>query len=408
MGFTTKVLTTKYPKKDSYGALRFPTYENAAFEFDTAEDIEAAFKGIKPAHAYSRSTNPSVEYFEKTILSVTNALGCLGFSSGMGATSNCILALVKTGDEIICSNKLFGTTYSLFKDTFPNLGIDVKFVDFSNIQVIESSITDKTRALFFETITNPQMEIFNIPEIVKLANKYKIPTIADITATPPYIFDSKKFNIDISVLSSTKFISGGGTNIGGLIIDNGLFDWKNNINLHEDAKKYGNFTFIRKLRLEIFRNNGACMSAHSATNFSLGLETMEIRIDRACKNAQSVAEFLETHSKVTNVRYAGLKNSKHYSLAKEFFTYPGSIICFELESKKACFTFINSLSIIRRATNLHDNKSLIIHPSSTIYSEYNLEEQATIGVTDKMIRLSVGIENIEDLLEDLQQAFDKM
>lgn len=408
MGFTTKILTTKYPKKDSYGALRFPTYENAAFEFDSAEDIEAAFKGIKPAHAYSRSTNPSVEYFEKTILSVTNALGCLGFSSGMGAISNCILALVKTGDEIICSNKIFGTTYSLFKDTFSNLGITVKFVDFSNIQETESAITDKTRALFFETITNPQMEIFNIPEIVILAKKHNLPTIADTTATPPYMFDAKKLQIDISVLSSTKFISGGGTTVGGLIIDYGLYDWGNNINLKKDAKKYGNFTFIRKLRLEIFRNNGACMSAHSATSFSLGLETMEIRIDRACNNALKVAEFLESHSKVANVRYAGLKNSKYYTLAKDFFTYPGSIICFELESKEACFSFINSVSIIHRATNLHDNKSLIIHPSSTIYSEYNLEEQATIGVTDTMIRLSVGIENIEDIVADLQQAFDKM
>ena len=408
MGFTTKILHTKFPKKDSYGALRFPTYGNAAFEFDSAEDIEAAFKGTKPAHAYSRSTNPSVEYLEKTISQVTDALGCIAVSSGMAATSNCVFALVKSGDEIISSNKLFGTTYSFFKDTLANFGITVKFVDFQNLQEVENAITPQTRLLFFETITNPQIEIFDLENIVDIAKKHNLISIADITTTPPFIFNSKNWGIDISIISSTKFMSGGGTAIGGFIIDNGLFNWANHLHLSKDAAKFGQLSFIRKLRLETYRNIGACMSAHNATLFSLGLETLELRIERACSNAQKVAELLNNHKKVAKVHYAGLSSNTYNNLAKKYFTYPGSIICFELNSKQECFTFINALSIIRRATNLHDNKSLIIHPSSTIYSEFGLPEQAQIGVFDTMIRLSVGIENIEDIDADIIQALEKL
>ena len=408
MKFTSQVLSTPYPKKDMYGALRFPTYGNAAFEFETAEDIEAAFKGTKPAHAYSRSSNPSVEYFEKTITNITNSIGCLGFSSGMGALSNCIFAICKAGDEIISSNKLFGTTFSLFNETLPALGITVTFIDFNNLDEINKAITKNTKALFFETITNPQIEIYDIKNISAIAKKHEILCIADTTATPPYMFDSKKQGIDVSILSSTKFISGGGTAVGGIIIDNGTYNWKNNKNLANDAIKYGPFTFLRKLRLEIFRNLGACMSPQTATQYSLGLETMELRIDRACSNALQIAQYLESKTKCKAVKYAGLKNSKYFELATELFLYPGSVVCFELESKKECFDLINAFSLIRRATNLHDNKSLIIHPSSTIYSDYTLEQQALIGVNDTMIRLSVGIENIEDLLFDFEQAFQKI
>ncbi|HPM13311.1 MAG TPA: aminotransferase class I/II-fold pyridoxal phosphate-dependent enzyme [Bacteroidales bacterium] len=408
MGFTTKVLHTKPNKNDAYGALRFPIYANAAFEFASAEDIEAAFKGTKPAHAYSRSSNPTVENFEKTILNVTGGIACIGFSSGMGAISACLLALCKSGDEIVSSNKLFGTTYSLFTDTFAEYGIVVKCVDFNSIDDVRNAITNKTRAIFFETITNPQIEIYAIDELVALANSYAIPLVADTTATPPYMFDAKLHGIHISVLSSTKFISGGGTAIGGLLIDNGLYDWKHHANFSEEAKKFGAFSFIRKLRLLTYRNLGACMSVQAAQSFSLGLETMELRIDRACANAQKVAEFLEQHSKVQQVRYAGLERNIYNERAQRFFTYPGSIICFELSSKQNCFTLINAVQVIRRATNLHDNKTLIIHPSSTIYSEFSLEKQTEIGVNDTMIRLSVGIENCEDIIADLSLALSNL
>jgi len=408
MKFTTKLLHTPYPKKDAYGALRFPTYNNAAFGFETSEDLEGAFKGTKPEHIYSRSTNPTVQYFEQTIVNITGGLHAIAVASGLSAITNTILGVAKVGDEIVSSNKLFGNSYSLFESTFRDMGILVKFVDFQNSNAIKNAITDKTRALFCESITNPQIEVINIPEVSKIAKEYKLPLIVDTTATPPYIFNAKKQGVDIEVLSGTKFISGGGTAIGGVIIDNGTYNWQNSVKLKNDAKKFGPFTFVSKLRKELYRNIGGCMSAQTATQLSLGLETLELRIDRACSNAQKVAEFLEKHQSVAKVAYPGLQSSPYYNISKELFLYPGSIIGFELNSQKECFTFMDALKIVKRATNLQDNKSLIIHPASTIYVEYSKEKQIELDVKDTLIRFSIGIENIEDIIEDLEQALAKL
>lgn len=404
MKFTSKVLSVAAAQCDAYNSLRFPLYANAAYEFSCAEDIEAAFKGTKPAHAYSRSSNPTVNYFEKTITAATDSLDALSFSSGMAAISSAVFALCKTGDEIVCSNKLFGTTVSLFNDTFRDLGIKVNFVDFSNIEDIKNAITARTKILFFETITNPHIHIFDIEKIVEIGNNYKIPTIADITATPPYMFDAKKHGIHISVISSTKFISGGGTSIGGILIDYGLFDWSTYTNLSSYYFTHKELAFMKKLRSHTFRNIGACLSPQAAYFFSLGIETMELRIDRACSNAQKIAEFLENHSNVLKVNYPGLSSNNFHNLSKKYFNYPGSIVSFELENQKKCFELINNVKLIRRATNLHDNKSLIIHPHSTIYSEFPDDFKHELQISDKLIRLSVGIENIEDIIADLHQA----
>ena len=408
MHFTTKILHSPYSKKDAHGALRFPTYGNASFEFDSAEDIENAFVGKKYAHTYSRSTNPTVDYLEKTIALVTNAQGVIGFSSGMAAISNTILGIAQQGDEIISSNKLFGTTYSFFKETLPRFGITVKFIDFQDIDAIKKAITPHTRAIFFESITNPQIEIFSITEIVKLAKEHKILTILDTTATPLYTCNIKELEINIAVLSSTKFISGGATAIGGILIDLGNFDWKKNPYLKKESKQFGAFTFLRKLRTETYRNLGACMSPDSARAFSLGLETMELRIERACSNAQKIAEFLTKQKSVSKVRYAGLKENKFYPRSQKYFVNPGAVICFELTSKQKCYNLINSVQLIRRATNIHDNKTLIIHPASTIYCDFTEQERISMDVQDTMIRLSVGIENFEDIRSDLTQALEKL
>jgi len=408
MDFTTKVLHNPYAKEDAYGALRFPTYSNASFEFDSAEDIENAFIGKKYAHTYSRSTNPTVDYFEKTIASVTNSQGVIGFSSGMAAISNTIFGIAQQGDEIISSNKLFGTTYSFFKEMLPRFGITVKFIDFQDIDAIKKAINPHTRAIFFESISNPQIEVFSIIDIVKLAKNHGILTILDTTATPLYVCNVKELGIDISVLSSTKFISGGATAIGGILIDLGNFDWKNNPYLEKESKQFGAYTFLRKLRIETYRNLGACMSPDSARAFSLGLETMELRVERACSNAQKIAEFLTNQKSVTKIRYAGLKENEFYSRSQTYFTNSGAVICFELASKQKCYELINSVQLIRRATNIHDNKTLIIHPASTIYCDFTEQERISMDVQDTMIRLSVGIENCNDILFDLTQALEKL
>ncbi len=405
--FITKVLNTKFLKEDPHGSMHMPIYDNVAFEFKTAEDLELAFQGKKPAHMYSRITNPTVEHFEQQIKIVTNAKGVLALSSGMAAISNTIISIAGKGDNIITSKHLFGNTISLFEHTLKGWGLEVRYADLTQIDEINTLIDDKTKAIFFETITNPQLEVVDVKALSQLTNSKRILLISDTTLTPPYMFDAKKYGVDIEVLSSTKYISGGATSVGGLIIDHGLYDWSHNQKFIDDVKKYGPFAFVNKLRREVYRNFGGCLSAHNAYLQSLGLETLALRIDVSCKNAQKIAEFLEKSQKIKSVNYPGLKNSPHYDIAKQQFGAKlGSLLTFDLHSKKECFTFMNKLNVIRRATNLQDNRTLIIHPASTIFCEYDDLQKEEMGVCETMIRLAVGIEDVEDLIHDIKQALE--
>lgn len=403
--FTTRAIHTPFLRKDPTGTLHMPVYDTVAYEFNTSEDIELAFLGKKPAHMYSRTSNPTIEHFEQKIKNVTGAFAVLAFSSGMAAISNLVLTLIASGDNFITTRHLFGNTYSLFANTFKPFDIEAKFVDLSNSQEIEQSINEKTRFIFFESITNPQLEVVDIGKIAEIAKKNNIPLIVDSTLTPPYLFKATDFGVDIEVISSTKFISGGATSLGGLIIDYGTYDWNLNNKLKELALQFGPQAFMIKLRREIFRNLGACLSPHNAYLQSLGLETIALRATQACSNCLVLANFLVTHPEIKHVNYPGLENSIYYKICKKQFRYPGSILTFELVSKEACFRFMDKLKIIRRATNLNDNKTLILHPASTIFSEYSPEELKALHVPDTLIRLSVGIEDVEDLIEDIKQAF---
>ena len=386
-----------------------PIYENVAFEFQTAEDIELAFQRKKPAHAYSRITNPTVEAFEQRIQSVTDAIGVVALSSGMAAISNIILAIASAGDNIITSKHLFGNTYSLFSSTFKNWGLDSRFTDLTNIESVESLIDDKTRAIFFETVTNPQMEVADIKALSAVAKKHNILLIADTTLTPPYAFKSKDFGVDVDVLSSTKYISGGAISVGGLIIDNGTYKWANNPKFEKEAKQFGPFALITLLRRNIFRNLGSCMSPHVAFLQSIGLETLPLRLDVSCQNALKVAQFLESNKKIKAVDYPGLKSSSFYEIAQtQFGQRSGGLLTFDLESKEQCFTFLNKLQLIRRSTNLNDNRTLILHPASTIFCEYDAQLKEEMGVRASMIRLSVGIEDIEDLINDITHSLEEI
>ncbi|KAA0257163.1 O-acetylhomoserine aminocarboxypropyltransferase/cysteine synthase [Deferribacter autotrophicus] len=404
-GVTTKILHTKLPKNDPHGSIHMPIYGNVSFEFETSKELADAFNGRINKHIYSRISNPTVSYFEKRIKSITDGLGVLALSSGMGAIANVILTLVGAGDNIVCTKYVFGNTYSLLKYTLSKYNIETRFVDPQNYKEIEEAIDAKTRLIFLESITNPQLYVTDFERVAKIAKNYKVLLVADTTATPPPIFRAKDFGIDIEVISSTKFISGGATSVGGLIIDYGSYKWSNNPYLYDDYKKFGPYAFISKLRNEVFRNIGACLSPYNAYLQSLGLETIQLRVEKACKNALVVAEYLNGISKVKNVRYPRLKNYPDYTLAKKFFPdYQGAILTFELSSEKECFEFMDNLKIIKKSTNIHDNRTLIIHPASTIFCEYPKKERERLGVTDSMIRLSVGIEDVEDILEDLDNA----
>lgn len=403
--FTTRSLNIPFPKKDPHHALSMPIYESIAFEFDSAEDIAANFRGELPAHTYSRTSNPTVEYFETKVKILTGAYQVLALSSGMAAISATMMAICKKGDNIISGKNLFGHTLALFEQSLSAYGLETRFVDTTRPELIEPLIDKNTRAIYFETVTNPQLEISDIAKIAEIANKHDILLITDSTITPPSVFNSKSLGVHIEVMSATKFISGGATAFGGLIIDNGIYDWSKNPNCLAFAGKFGKDAFIARLRKNYYRNMGMPMTAHTANYMIAGLDILELRVDRCYQNCLKLGRYFQEHPKVTRVDYPGLKDSEYYELAaKQFGGVPGAVMTFDLGSQEECYRFMNRLKIIRRATNLNDNKSLIIHPFSTIYAEFPESERLKMGIRPGMMRLSVGIEGAEDLISDIGQA----
>jgi len=404
-GFNTKIIHTGFQKKDVHRALQMPIYNNAAYEFESSEQIEKAFLGQVAEHAYSRSSNPTVENFELKIKAITGALNATAVGSGMAAVSCAILTIASSGSNIVTSKHLFGNTYAFFVSTIKDLGIEVRFCDLNNAEEVNKAIDNKTVAIFFETITNPQLEVVNILNLSKIAKENQIPLIADTTLTPFNIFSASNFGIDLEIVSSTKIISGGATGVGGLIIDYGSFDWTKSVKLSDLAQKHGPLAFHIKLRKDVYRNTGPTMSPYTAYFHSLGLETMKLRYDKAAANCKMVAEELLNIPQVKTVNYTGLPQSPYYEISKQQFgDYPSALMTFDLGSKKECYDFMDKLSVIKRATNLYDNKSLIIHPASTIYCDFSKEVKDSIGVPDTMMRFSLGIEDVVDIIEDIYSA----
>lgn len=404
MGFTTKALHTRSVQKDPYGAMRFPIYQSSAFEFERAEDLEAVFKGQKMGHVYTRSSNPSIEEYEAKIRAVSGAFGVIATSTGMAAITNAMFALLKSGDNIITTNYLFGNTLSLFQTLFEEFGVEVRYVNVCDLEDIKANIDEKTRLLFCESVSNPQLIVPDFSAIKALLSEHHIPLVVDTTMTPWNIFDAKKHGVDVELISATKYLSGGGHVLGGLIVDNGTFNWKNHPNLASYYKKFGPNAFIARLRKETFRNLGSTLSAQSAYLLSLGLETLDLRVQRSCSNALSVAQYLQEKPQIISVDYPLLESSHSYENASKQFTGGGAIVTFSLANKEKAYDFLNKLKLIRRGTNIQDNKSLAIAPYHTIYAEYSEEQRASYELNEGMIRLSVGIEDLEDLLEDIDQA----
>ncbi|MFO7583986.1 MAG: PLP-dependent transferase [Anaerolineales bacterium] len=404
-GFTTKVLNVPFNKSDPHGALQMPVYLSNAFEFASAEDLSAAFMGTKPAHVYSRATNPTIEYFEMRIKDMTGATAVTACASGMAAISNVIMTLLSAGDTILTTRHLFGHTVSLVESTFVPFGVQFRYADLTSLEDVESKIDSTVKLLFLETITNPQLEVADIQALARLASKYNIVFCVDTTLTPPYVFDARAHGVNLEVLSTTKFISGGGTSVGGLIIDHGTYDWSKNARIAPLVDNHAELAFQVKLRKEVYRNMGACLSPMNAFLQSIGLETLALRMDKAIENAHRLAAWLQEHPRVKTVNYPGLPSSPFYALARQQFGgKPGALLTFDLPSANECIAVLNRLKIIRRATNFNDNKSLAIHPFHTIYSEFPPEKRLEYGIREGMIRLSVGIEDFEDLQADLAQA----
>lgn len=390
-------------------SLKTPIYETASYDFENAADMEQAFKGNLDAYAYSRISNPTVTELQNRMKLFSGAEDALCVSSGMAAVSTTISSICETGDNIISSKYLFGNTFSFFTKTIKSFGIETQFVDFEQPDLIERAINENTRCIFMEIMTNPQLIIFDVERIAAIAKKHNVLLIVDNSVLSPYIFQSKNYDIDIEVLSNTKFISGGATSIGGTVLRYQSDKWSNIPKLKPEFEKYGNEAFSKKLGKEIYRNYGTCLSPNNAYLQLLGLETIGLRIDKISDNALKTAKFLESNEKVKYVNYTSLESSPYYEQSKKHLGLKsGCLINFELENETQCFKLIDSLKMIRRGTNFCDNKSMIIHPASTIYCDNSKEDKEEMKVNDRMIRLGVGLEDIDDIIEDLRLALDKI
>lgn len=403
-GFTTTAIHQVAAEPDAHRALQFPIYAGVAYDFETAEAMADTFSGRRAAYSYSRIANPTVEAFERKITALEGGLSTVAVSSGMAAISTALLNLVTAGDNIIAASSLFGGSHSLFGNVLRPLGIEVRYVDIQDLEAVESAVDERTRALFLETISNPCTIVPDFAGISLIARKHHVVVIADSTVTTPYLFQARQFGVNIVVHSTTKYISGGATSLGGAIVDLGNFDWRVVPSL-KGYHRFNEMAFIARLRREVYRELGSCLSPHDAYLQSLGLETLALRMDKVCQNAQAVAEFLETHGSVTSVNYSGLASSPFHELAKRQFNGKGGgVLSFELSDNAACFSFLNNLALIRRASNLGDNKTLALHPASTLYTGFDQDELDAFGVNTRLIRLSLGIEDTDDIIADIRQA----
>ena len=403
--FESRLYSTMYPREDAYNALQMPVYFNSAFEFDSAEEMETAFAGQSTDHTYSRISNPTVQYFENRVKNITDGLSVTALNSGMAAISNTFISIGYAGANIVTSRHLFGNTYSVLDSTLKSFGMEPRFCDLNNAEEVKNNIDENTCAVFLEIITNPQLEVADLTLLSNLAKDAGIPLIADTTIVPFCVFDAKDFGIDIEVVSSTKYISGGATSLGGLIIDHGTYDWSKSKKLKSLANTVGRLAFTHKMKKEVHRNLGAYMTPLAAHQQTIGLETLSLRFKQAAASCLELAGNLEKITEIESVNYPGLKSNPYYALSKrQFGASPGAMLTFDLASKEACFAFLNKLQFIRRATNLFDNKTLAIHPESTIYVNFSQEDKAKMNISPKTIRLSVGLERIEDILQDIETS----
>lgn len=381
-------LHTPFQSKDAYNALSMPVYHTAAYEFDNAAEMADAFCGRIDAPDYSRVMNPTVTFFENKVKALTGAESVVALNSGMAAISNTLLAVSAAGKNIVSSRHLFGNTYSLIATTLRRFGVTPRLCDLTNIEAVRKSMDADTCCIFLEIITNPQMEVADLRALSQIASEWGIPLIADTTLIPFTEFNAHALGVDVEVVSSTKYLSGGATSIGGLVMD------------------YGTQAGVgKRIKTEMLFNLGAYMTPHVAYMHTIGLETLDARYRVQSANALYLAGELKTLPQVKHVNYVGLEDNPYHKLAREQFgKTAGAMVTIDLESKDICFDFINRLKLIRRATNLFDSKTLAIHPASTIFGPFSDNERREMDVLDTTIRLSIGLEDADDLFEDIRQA----
>ncbi|MCR5312885.1 MAG: PLP-dependent transferase [Bacteroidaceae bacterium] len=384
----TIAIDTPFCRKDVYGSLSMPVYHTAAFEFETASDMADAFTGKVLAPDYSRVMNPTVTYFEDKVKALTGAANVFALCSGMAAIHDALIVFAEQGKNIVTSNHLFGNTVALINKTFRRFGIGCHSVDLTDIDAVRNAVDDDSCCIYLEIITNPQLEVANLMALADIAHEHNIPLIADTTMIPFTEFSARELGVDVEVVSSTKYISGGATSLGGLVID------------------YGTFPIVNeRIRFELLFNVGNYMSPHAAYMQTLGLETLHARYEMQARNALLLARKLSKTPGIKKVNYVGLPDHPYHDIAmKQFGQSAGCMITIDLENIEACYRFINRLQLVHRATNLFDNKTLAIHPYSTIFGNFTHTEKAKMDVLPTTVRLSVGLEDVEDIYDDIKNS----
>ncbi|MCY6485034.1 O-acetylhomoserine aminocarboxypropyltransferase/cysteine synthase [Clostridium aestuarii] len=419
--FETIQLHGGYEPDSSTKSRAVPIYQTTSYVFDTPEEAADLFALKKSGNIYTRINNPTVDVFEKRMALLEGGIGAVATSSGMAAITYAILNITKSGDEVVAASTLYGGTYTLFSSTLKDYGIKVNFVNSDDPKSFEIAINEKTKAVYIETIGNPSINICDIEEVAKIAHKNNIPLIVDNTFATPYLCRPFEFGADIVVYSATKYIGGNGTAIGGIVIDSGKFNWNNGKFPHlvEPDKSYHGLSYydafkdaayIARLRVVLLRDIGACISPFNAFLILSGIETLSLRMEKHVENAKKIAKYLSQHSKVEWVNYPGIEDNKYNVLCEKYLPKGASaVFTFGIKGGyENAKQFIKSLQVFSHLANIGDVKSLVIHPASTTHQQLSKEEQKQAGVTSELIRVSIGIENPDDLIDDISNALNKI
>jgi len=421
-GLATLALHAGQTADPTTTAAAVPIYATSSYVFESADSAAALFGLRAFGNIYSRLTNPTNDVLEKRLAALDGGVGALAFASGAAAITAAVLTLAHSGQNIVSATSLYGGTWSLFANTFPSFGIEVRFFDPSHPEEIEKLIDDKTRLVYLETVGNPKNDVPDFEKIAGIAHSHGLPFIVDNTVLTPALFRPFEHGVDIAVYSTTKFLGGHGVHVGGAIVDSGNFDWTANAAkwpefntpdpayhgavFSEALKPFGNITYIVYVRTHLLRDTGAAQSPFAAFLILLGIETLTVRLERHVQNAQALAEWLLAQPAVEWVNYPGLPDHPSYALAQKYLPDgAGAILGFGVRGgKEAGKKFINSVILASHLANVGDAKTLVIHPASTTHSQLSVEEQLSTGVTPEYVRVSVGIEDIKDIKADFEQA----
>ncbi|MEB8091525.1 homocysteine synthase [Mammaliicoccus lentus] len=403
------------------GSTAVPIHQTTSFTFKSTEHAQNLFALAEEGNIYSRIMNPTNDVFEKRIALLEGGVGALGVGSGQAAITLSILNIAESGSEIIASTNLYGGTYNLFAVTFKKLGIKVNFVNPDDPENFKAAINENTKLIFAETIGNPRIDVLDLEAVSNIAHENGIPLIVDNTFATPHLLQPIKHGADIVVHSATKFIGGHGTSIGGVIVDSGQFNWDNgkfpglvepDPSYHgvSYARDVGAAAYITKARVQLLRDLGPALSPYNAHQFLLGLETLHLRVERHSENAQKVAEFLEAHDKVSWVNYPGLESNPYHELSNKYLPKgQGAILTFGVKGDvDSIANFVESLQLFSHLANVGDSKSLVIHPASTTHQQLSDEDQIASGVTKDLVRLSIGTESVDDIINDLEKALNQV